>query len=547
MTTITKYKEDFGKYLQEIITDQFPHVLHTDVQFDKPRVKEHGDFSTNYFMKISKSLAMAPKKAAELIVSEIDCKKFSIQNISIDGPGFVNFKIDRTIFLPVIDEIVELNDDFGQLEVRGENVNIEFVSANPTGDLHLGHARGAAIGDSLARIMIKAGFNVCREYYINDGGNQVELLANSMNVRYLQRTDPSQIMPDDAYHAQDITDIVSFLCENYNVDALNEEDRRDFFRKKGVDLELDKIKKDLADFRVEFDVFSSEREMRENGEVDAVLDKLKSTEYVYESESALWLKTTSFGDDKDRVLIKSDHSLTYITPDIAYHKNKFNRGFSTLIDIVGGDHHGYVARMKAAVEVLGYNPKQLEFEIIQIVRLMQDGTEVKMSKRTGKALKLRDLSEELSVDVVRYFFVMRSVDSPLDFDLDLAIRQSSENPVYYIQYAYARIQSILRQFPTYDSTDVGKLANDHDITFDLIEKMAGLEDVVRVAAEKREPHLVANYVYGLAGIFHSYYGKVRIQNEDKDIEAARLQLIRSCAITIKNALELIGVNTKDTM
>lgn len=549
MTVIQAYKTKLSAHIAELMKELFEVEIET-VVFEKPKQKEHGDYATNVVMRYAKQLGMAPRDAAQKLIDHIDCEGFGITQVDVAGPGFLNFYIDKSFTSEVINEINTLGDAYGELTIgQGKQLNVEYVSVNPTGDLHLGHARGAAIGDSLTRILRKAGYDVMREFYVNDGGNQIDVLAASMEARYQQRMNPDHKMPEDAYHGEDIIDIVQFICENEgaHVEALTEEERFHYFKERGTFLELEKIKKDLAEFRVEFDLYASEKEIRESGAVEVTLDNIKASGKTFEEDGALWLKTTDYGDDKDRVLIKSDGSYTYITPDIAYHAQKATRGKDGLVDILGGDHHGYIKRMEAAMQILGHDKEMLDIMIIQIVRLLQDGEEVRMSKRTGKSLKLRDLIDMLGVDVVRYFFVMRSIDSPLDFDLDIALAQSNENPVYYVQYAYARIQSILKQLEGLNDGDVTLLPQE-EVTYDLIEKLAQFEEVIELSARNREPHIMTHYLYTLAGQFHSYYAKVKIIDaENQSYTAAQKQLLLATATTIKNALTLIGVGVKDSM
>lgn len=550
MTVIRKYKIQLASHIAKVMNELFGIEVE-DVVFEKPKQKEHGDYATNVVMRYAKTLGIPPREAAAKLIEGIDFETYSIQKIEIAGPGFLNFYLDKHFMLGVISEINNAGESYGELTIgNGKQLNVEYVSVNPTGDLHLGHARGAAIGDSLTRILKKAGYDVMREFYVNDGGNQIDVLAHSMEARYQQRTNPDHPMPEDAYHAEDIAEIVDFICETEGdyVKSLNEEERFSFFKERGTELELDKIKRDLAEFRVEFDLYASEKAIRESGAIEHALEKIKESGKLYEADGATWLKTTDFEDDKDRVLIKSDGSYTYITPDIAYHAEKITRGKDGLIDILGGDHHGYIKRMEAAMQSLGYDKSILQILIIQIVRLLENGEEVRMSKRTGKSLKLRDLIDMLGVDVVRYFFVMRSIDSPLDFDLDIALAQSNENPVYYIQYAYARIQSILRQTDHVEMTNDVTLLPKEEIVYDLVEKLANFEEVIEISARNREPHLVTHYLYALAGMFHSYYAKIKIiDNENPEYIGAQKALLTATAQTLKNALYVIGVDVKDSM
>ncbi|HZH60099.1 MAG TPA: arginine--tRNA ligase, partial [Metabacillus sp.] len=422
---------------------QIPEVL-----LEIPKEKAHGDYSTNMAMQLARVAKKAPRMIADEIVANFDKQKGSIDKIEIAGPGFINFHMNNSYLTDLIPTILKAGESYGETNIgNNEKVQVEFVSANPTGDLHLGHARGAAVGDSLCNVLAKAGYDVSREYYINDAGNQINNLALSVEARYFQALGQDADMPEDGYHGEDIVGIGKKLAEEFGDKFVNQssDERLSFFREYGLKYEMAKLKADLEEFRVPFDVWYSETSLYHNGKIDNALAALKEKGYIYEEDGATWFRSTTFGDDKDRVLIKNDGSYTYLTPDIAYHKDKLDRGFTKLINVWGADHHGYIPRMKAAIEALGYSKETLEVEIIQLVHLYKNGEKMKMSKRTGKAVTMRDLIEEVGLDAVRYFFAMRSADTHMDFDLDLAVSKSNENPVYYAQYAHARICSMLRQ------------------------------------------------------------------------------------------------------
>ena len=451
-----------------------------DIILETPKNKENGDYATNIAMQLTKIAKKPPRAIAEAILEKLDTSSTSIQSLEIAGPGFINIKLKTDYLGEVVKTVLAQGADYGRSTYgKNEKVQVEFVSANPTGDLHLGHARGASIGDSLCNILDFAGFNVSREYYINDAGNQVNNLALSVEARYFQALGLEKEMPEDGYHGQDIIDIGAKLAEEFGDQYVNvpEKERQDFFRKYGLDFELAKLKKDLEDFRVPFDNWFSETSLYTDGKIGIALDKLRANGHVYEEDGATWFRSTTFGDDKDRVLIKNDGTYTYLTPDIAYHEDKLRRGFDKLINIWGADHHGYIPRMKAAIEALGYDRDTLEVEVTQMVQLYKDGEKFKMSKRTGKAVTLRELVEEVGLDAVRYFFAMRSADAQMDFDLDLAISQSNENPVYYSQYAHARISSILR------SADESNLA----ASTDHVEFIASRKRIVAAEENRRLP------------------------------------------------------------
>lgn len=525
-----------------------------DVILETPKDKANGDYSTNMAMQLARVAKKAPRAIAEALVSNFDQSKASIEKIDIAGPGFINFYMNNNYLTDLIPTILTAGEKYGETTVgNGQKIQVEFVSANPTGDLHLGHARGAAVGDSLCNVLAKAGYDVSREYYINDAGNQINNLALSVEARYFQALGMEKDMPADGYHGEDIIGIGKRLAEEYGDTFVNadEKERFDFFRSYGLKEEMAKLKQDLEDFRVPFDVWYSETSLYGDGKIDVALNKLRENGYIYEEDGATWFRSTDLGDDKDRVLIKQDGSYTYLTPDIAYHKNKLDRGFEKLINIWGADHHGYIPRMKAAIEALGYGKDVLEVEIIQLVHLYKNGEKMKMSKRTGKAVTMRDLVEEVGLDATRYFFAMRSADTHMDFDLDLAVSQSNENPVYYAQYAHARICSILRQGEengfTYDSNaDFSLIGAEKEI--EVLKKLGEFPLAVAEAAEKRMPHRVTNYIYELASTFHSFYNAEKVLDaENVERTKARLSLIKAVQTTLKNALKLIGVSAPEKM
>lgn len=529
--------------------EQIPAII-----LETPKDKSHGDYATNTAMQLARVAKKAPRMIAEEIVSHFDTSKASIEKIEIAGPGFINFYMNNSYLTDLIPTVIEAGDQYGQTDAgKGQKIQVEFVSANPTGDLHLGHARGAAVGDSLCNILDKAGYDVSREYYINDAGNQINNLARSVEARYYQALGLDKEMPEDGYHGQDIIGIGKKLAEQFGDEYTKkgEEERFEFFRQYGLEYEMEKLKTDLENFRVPFDVWYSETSLYKNGKIDSMLKALRERGHVYELDGATWFRSTAFGDDKDRVLIKNDGSYTYLTPDIAYHNDKFERGFDKLINVWGADHHGYIPRMKAAMEALGYNPDNLEVEIIQLVHLYKDGEKMKMSKRTGKAVTMRDLIEEVGLDGVRYFFAMRSADTHLDFDLDLAVSQSNENPVYYAQYAHARICSILRQgeeqgFTVESNAKYDLIKAEKEI--EVLKKIGDFPAVIAEAAEKRIPHRITNYINDLASTFHSFYNAEKVLDKNNvELTKARLALIKSVQITLKNALALIGVSAPEKM
>lgn len=525
-----------------------------DFALELPKDKQHGDYATNVAMQLTRIARRNPRQIAEEIIASFDKQAASISKIEIAGPGFINFYMNNSYLTGVIDQVIEAGEAYGRTDSgKAKKVQVEFVSANPTGSLHLGHARGAAFGDALCNVLDMAGYDVSREYYINDAGNQIVNLARSLEARYFQALGQDTEMPEDGYYGQDIIDFGKELAEKDGdkYAKMSPDERFVFFRNWGRDKELEKIKVDLADFRVKFDEWFSETSLYETGAVEKIVETLREKGYVYDKDGATWLRSTDFGDDKDRVLIKQDGTYTYLTPDIAYHENKFSRGFEQLINIWGADHHGYIPRMKAAMQCLGYEADQLVVLINQMVSLYQGGEKVKMSKRTGKAVTMRDLMEEVGTDATRYFFAMRSQDAHLDFDMDLAVSKSNENPVFYVQYAHARICSIFRQADEQGialdiaKADFSRIESEKEI--DLLKHLGEFPEEVAGAAEVLAPHRVVRYVHELASLLHSFYNAERVITEDEGLTHARLALMKAVQITIVNALRLIGVSAPERM
>lgn len=513
-----------------------------------PKNKEHGDFSTNVAMQLTRTLRKNPRIIAQELVEKFPKEKVGIESIEIAGPGFLNLTLKKDSFAKVVKEILEQQKDYGNQPKNHIKVDLEFVSANPTGSLHLGHARGAAWGDSCARIMDKAGYDVTREYYVNDAGNQIANLAQSLYARYSQALGHEKEIGQDGYLGKDIEEKGKELAKEYGDRFLaGTPEDLDFFRKEGIAFELDKIKKDLNDYRVHFDVWSSEQKLRDDKEVEKVLERLAEKGYTYEKDGALWFRTTDFNDDKDRVLRKQDGSLTYLVPDIAYHNNKYARGFDVLVDFFGADHHGYIPRLKASMAALGNDPEKLHVDIIQMVRLVSDGEEVKMSKRLGNATTINELCERVGVDAARYFFVQRALDSHLDFDVELATKKSNENPVYYAQYAHARMCSILKQVPEWTMPNsFDRLVHEKEI--DLMKTLQEYPKVVRESARTRQVHKMCHYIQNLASKFHSFYNACKvIDPQDQELSDQRLALVKATQIVLADALNLIGVDAVESM
>ncbi|GIO26821.1 arginine--tRNA ligase [Ornithinibacillus bavariensis] len=525
-----------------------------DIILEKPKDKAHGDFATNIAMQLARIAKKAPRQIAEDIVNNLNQDAASIEKIEIAGPGFINFFMKNDFLTDLIPTILEAGTEYGKTDYgHGQRIQVEFVSVNPTGNLHLGHARGAAFGDVLCNVLHAAGYAVEREYYINDAGNQIDNLALSVNARYLQALGQEASMPEDGYHGQDIVEIGKRLAEEHGDKWANktEEERLAYFKEYGLEYTLGRIKKDLDDFGVHFDNWFSERSLYQNDEIADVLNKLKAGRYIYEKDGATWFRSTDFNDDKDRVLVKNDGAFTYLTPDIAYHQNKLNRGFDKLINVWGADHHGYIPRMKAAIQALGYEADKLDVKIIQMVNLFDGGEKLRMSKRTGNAVSLRELMDEVGIDAVRYFFVARSNDTQLDFDVELARSESNDNPVYYVQYAHARICTMLKQaenkgIEIKQSFDPSLLTSEKEL--DLLKKMGDFPRVIVDAAEKHAPQKITQYVFDLASLLHSFYNAEKVlDSENVALTNARIALMKAVRITLENGLKLIGVNAPEKM
>ena len=519
------------------------------IMIEIPKDKKFGDYSTNIAMRLAKDLKDNPFNIATKLSEELE-KSDLVKKVDVIRPGFINFFLNESSLSKVIKNVLSLNENYGRSDLnKGKKIMVEYVSANPTGDLHLGHARGAAYGDSLTRILSFSGFDVLREYYVNDAGNQIETLSHSLFERYKEALGLPFDLEKIGYQGKDVK-ILAEKIRNEDNDKwmkVSEEEALQYFKDLGTELELNKIKKDLDLYRVSFDHYQSEKALYKEGKVENCLNILKNSEFTYENEGALWLKTTMFNDDKDRVLVKSDNTLTYLTPDIAYHKDKFDRGYDYLIDILGADHHGYMARLRAAIKILGYKPENLSFLIIQMVRLMDGENEVKMSKRTGNAITIRELCEDVGVDCARYFFVSKPIDSQFDFDLNLARKHSSENPIYYIQYAYARCFSILTKESDFEIKDsYSLLANQKEI--ELMKLLDGFKKEIEDISISKEVNKLCNYVYKLSQAFHSYYNEVKVIDEsNKELTRERLALIKAISIVLKNSLNLIGIEAKEVM
>lgn len=533
--------------IKEILASLNIECNETEIALTPSDNREHGDYASNIAFKKAKIAHMSPLDLANKIAESFSLD--GVEKVEAVKPGFLNFFLKADSLGAIIKTIVKDPIHYGDLKIgEGKKVNIEYISANPTGTLHLGHARGAAIGDCLARLYKKAGYDVTREYYVNDAGNQMDHLAESLMVRYLEEfNDHSIKMPEDGYHGPEIIALAKKLKDLVGDAYLkNPKDHLEDFKKFGGENLLQAIKKDLHDFRVDQDVYTSEKAIRDRGDVTKVLEKLKP--YCYEQDGALWLNTKKDGDDKDRVLVKSDGSYTYLLPDIAYHNDKFNRGYDLLIDLFGADHHGYIARIKSSQKDLGHNPDNLNVLLIQMVRLFKDGEEYKMSKRTGNAITMKELVEECGVDSIRYFFVSRSASSHLDFDINLANTLGSENPVYYAQYTHARLCGILLNGKSFFPIDYESELLSSDSEKNLLLLLKDYDKVILSAVSENEPYKITNYIHTLSQTINEFYTKCRvIDDANKELTKQRLGLVEACKDVLANALNLIAVTAPERM
>ena len=546
-----KIKNAVSVSVKEAFGEECPDQM---VMVERPRDPKMGDFSTNIAMRLAKALHKKPVDIANELVGVLRNNLPEASDISVAGPGFINFVISSSALTDVINVILNMGNDYGKSESgKGEKVLVEFVSANPTGDLHCGHARGAAWGDALCRIMDEAGYQVTREYYVNYAGNQIDMLAESMYSRYCELYGVEYPLPENGYHAQDIVEVAKKIKEKDGDRWLNKDksEWEDYFKDEGIEMKLDVIRQDLDLYRVHFDEWTHERFFYQNDaeRIKKVIDDLRSKDLVFEQDGAVWFRSTQFGDDKDRVLRKNTGLLTYLTPDIANHVYKFERGYDTLINLWGADHHSYVKRMKCAMEALGYDADRLQVDLIQMVRMVSNGVEVKMSKRTGNAITIRELCEDVGVDAARWFFVSKELNTQMDFDMDLAKQKNNDNPVYYVQYAYTRMFNILHKEGTPEFTPVEHydLLNDPK-EIELTKQIAEFPKKVEEAAKNRAVNRICNYCYDLAKLFHSYYNSCRVNDPSNPaLTNQRLGLVSAAMITMKNALDLIGVSAPEKM
>ena len=528
-----------------------PYELKAELEI--PKDKSHGDLSTNIAMRASRYAKVSPLELATLVKIKLDVMVSdldgAIDRVEVKAPGFINFFLAKDFLCKVLLQIKREKNNFGRSGVgRGIKLQVEFVSANPTGPLTIAHGRQAAIGDSLANILEFLGYSVTREYYLNDEGTQMNILGNSIRVRYCELFGPAEPFPQDGYKGSYVTDIAKEFRKKYGKKYLKTTDIK-VFREFGLRWILNDIKKDLKDFGVKFDVWYSQKALRRSGKVKKTIAFLKEKGYIYEQENAVWFKSTAFGDDKDRVVIKSDGSLTYLAPDIAYHLEKFRRGFRKITDIWGPDHHGYVPRMKAAIRAMGFPEESLTILIVQLATLYRAGQAVSMSTRAGEFISLREVMDEVGKDVSRFAFLMRRISSHLDFDLDLVKKESSENPVYYIQYAHARIWSILeysaRAHIVTAKFDSKLLKETEEL--ELLRALRQFPLIVALSGKAQEPYIILQYLQDLAALFHSFYNKHRVVTDDVSLTKSRLVLVDCVRIVLANGLRLLGVSLPKKM
>jgi len=518
-----------------------------------PNNPGHGNFATNLAMTMARGQRSSPRRIAETIIAHLVDSDHLIERAEIGGAGFINFFVTIEQWHNQLSRILELADDYGRNQLGGnQKIMVEFVSANPTGPLHLGHGRGAALGDSLCRILEFSGYNVSSEFYVNDGGQQITLLGESIYSRWKQNSEPNYPFPPDGYQGDYVKDLALDLAKERDLDGLDVPDAVELFSELGKERMLKEIRECLANFRVTFDLWFKESSLYASGKIDRTLQLLEDKGLLYEQDGAVWVKTSSFGDDKDRVLRKNDGEFTYFATDISYHLDKWERGFNRVINIWGADHHGYVNRVKAALTAEGLPDGWLEVLLIQLVKLWEGGAEIRMSKRSGRYVTLQELVDEVGVDSVRFVFLSKDHTSPLDFDIDLVKRRDSENPVYYVQYAHARICSVFRKaaeqnlhLPDDPGPLLARLALDEEIA--LIRKMAEFPSLIQEVVTVLEPHRLTYYLTELASGFHRYYNHHRIITKNKEKSQARLLLALAVKIVIKNGLGLLGVSAPEAM
>lgn len=555
-----------------IASGALPAGEYPEIVLEVPPQKEFGDFSSNIAMQSARVARQNPRAIADALVANMDFDW--LDRAEVAGAGFINFFLKSDMVYDTLKAILAAGDNYGEQPTRSQDtVQVEYVSANPTGPLHVGHGRGAAYGSALVNLLRAAGFNVQAEYYINDAGNQIDNMAMSVEARFQEIQGKHLVFPDkegniegevgpndivfpaNGYRGDDITETAQAIIDEKGLETLNAmsvDDRVAMFKETALQEKLKRLEETLRNFQVTFNQWFSERSLHDTDEIKYAVDELKNLGAIYEKDGALWLNSTKYGDDKDRVVIRDNGVPTYLAADIAYHRNKYERGFKQMINIWGADHHGYVCRVKAAMQAFDFDPDKLEILLLQMVALFRDGEMVKLSKRTGDTVTLDELIEEVGVDASRYFFLMRSLDSQLDFDINLAKSRSNDNPVYYIQYAHARIHSIYNQvrdagikFGEWDAVDFSPLTS--ELELELIKKLAEYPEEITQSAEHRAPHRIARYLYDLASMFHSFYRQGRIIGVDSELQQARLGLITAIALVLRQGLGILGISAPEKM
>jgi arginyl-tRNA synthetase len=526
-----------------------------DVEVEVPRQITYGDFSTNIALVLASQLKTQPRKLAETIVRHLNDSTGIIEKTSIAGPGFINFHIHAHTWIRVVQTILEKAGAYGACNIgNGKRIQIEFVSSNPTGPLHVGHGRGAAVGDSVANILSYCGYDVQKEYYINDSGRQIETLGRSVFLRYQALLGETTFFPDDCYQGEYIRDIARKIQEEKGASLLDESDEHAIAScaRYAAAMILEDMKQDLIQFGVTFDNWFSEQSLYDSGRVDAVIERFRRQGIIYEKDGAWWFNTTAHGDEKDRVVVRQNGQTTYFASDIAYHYNKFDRGFETVIDVWGADHHGYIPRISAAIEADGHRRDQFQVILVQLVNLLRGGVQVAMSTRAGEFVTLKDVMAEVGTDAARFIFLTRHYDSPLDFDLDLARKKSNENPVYYVQYVHARICSMIRKAAEMGIHDLSW--NDHALSIlntpediQIIRHIARYPEIVQLSAINLEPHRITYFLMELAAAFHAYYNRQRVITDDLPETQMRLVLMLAVRQIIRNGLTLLGVSAPESM
>jgi len=549
---IRKKLKDLLKNALTYLESEGLNINDIDIVIETPKQKEFGEYATPIALTLSNKTHKPPREIAQQIIKFLKDEEL-FDNIEVAGPGFINFHISNKALIKIIKEIRKNLNNFVSLPKKYNKIQLEFGSINPTGPMHIAHARGVVIGDSLANLFRRVGWYAEKEFYINDAGNQIELLGESLYARYLEQIGVNYLFPKDGYQGEYLKDLAKeLLKEKDKIEKLSEKEKKEFFKEYALKKMLENIRQALSNFGVEYDNWFSERTLHREGKLQEVLNILESKGHIYKKDGAIWFASAKFEDEKDRVLVKSDGSPTYFLADIAYHLNKIERGFDLIIDVWGADHHAHVQRMKNAIQALGYSPDILQVILVQMVRILRGKEEVKISKRTGDFITLQEMQEEVGKDAIRFFFLLRSADSQLDFDIELAKKQTSENPVYYVQYAHARCCSILKQaeerginLNDLDNADLTLLQDEkeRELLVQLMRYPERLEDITR----SYEMHLLPYYLINLATAFHAFYDSCRVLSQDYNLTLARLNLVDCVRIIIKDGLNILGISAPEKM